>query len=228
MESVAAQLLSTNDHNVAVGRLANALQQYIHEQQEPSDQLAADLYTYALKRVDFYSIALGFDPDGRSSRSFPHSAHKNRKPRIEGSCDERGSREYNLALAQRRADSVKRALTLLGVPARQIQTVSFGAEKPKASGQSETAYALNRRADLVYDAGLSSTTSMSTKRPAFISSDICRIEHVSASRCQSDCADSLTSHLYCIARTTVRSWSSDIGSKGLEIGFLLIIRERAH
>ena len=58
-KSVAAQLLSTNDRNVAVGRLANAIQQYIHEQQEPSDRLVADLYTHALKRVDFYSIALG-------------------------------------------------------------------------------------------------------------------------------------------------------------------------
>jgi peptidoglycan-associated lipoprotein len=77
-------------------------------------------------------------------------AHQDRKLRIEGHCDDRGSREYNLALGQRRADAIKRALTLLGVPARQIQTVSFGAEKPKASGQSETAYAQNRRVDLVY------------------------------------------------------------------------------
>src|SRR5262249_31896213 len=51
---------------------------------------------------------------------------------IEGNCDERGSREYNLALGQRRADSVKKAMTLIGVPAKQIQTVSFGSEKPKA------------------------------------------------------------------------------------------------
>ena len=53
-------------------------------------------------------------------------------------------------MGQRRADSVKRALTLLGVPARQIQTVSFGSEKPKASGHSEEAYAQNRRVDFVY------------------------------------------------------------------------------
>jgi peptidoglycan-associated lipoprotein len=77
-------------------------------------------------------------------------AHKDYKLRIEGNCDDRGSREYNLALGQRRADSVKRALTLTGVPATQIQTVSFGSEKPKTSVHSEEAYAQNRRVDLVY------------------------------------------------------------------------------
>jgi peptidoglycan-associated lipoprotein len=70
--------------------------------------------------------------------------------RIEGNCDERGSREYNLALGQRRADAVKRALTLLGVPANRIETVSFGAEKPRALGSNEEAWAENRRSDIVY------------------------------------------------------------------------------
>jgi peptidoglycan-associated lipoprotein len=70
--------------------------------------------------------------------------------RIEGNCDERGSREYNLALGQRRADAVKRALTLLGVPPNRIETVSFGAEKPRALGSNEEAWAENRRSDIVY------------------------------------------------------------------------------
>jgi peptidoglycan-associated lipoprotein len=70
--------------------------------------------------------------------------------RVEGNCDERGSREYNLALGQRRADSVKRALTLLGVPASRIETVSFGSEKPRALGSNEEAWAENRRSDIVY------------------------------------------------------------------------------
>ncbi len=69
---------------------------------------------------------------------------------VEGNCDERGSREYNLALGQRRADTVKRALVLLGVPANQISTVSFGSEKPKATGHSEEDLAQNRRSDLIY------------------------------------------------------------------------------
>jgi peptidoglycan-associated lipoprotein len=76
--------------------------------------------------------------------------NKDLKVRVEGNCDERGSREYNLALGQRRADAVKRALTLLGVPAKQVETVSFGAEKPKAPGHDEEAWAENRRSDIVY------------------------------------------------------------------------------
>ena len=69
---------------------------------------------------------------------------------VQGNCDDRGSREYNLALGQRRADSVKRAMILLGVGEKQIETVSFGAEKPVAFGQDEESWAKNRRADIVY------------------------------------------------------------------------------
>lgn len=72
------------------------------------------------------------------------------KIRVEGNCDERGSTEYNLALGQRRADSVKRALMVLGVRADRVQAVSFGEEKPKAAGQDEDSYAENRRSDIVY------------------------------------------------------------------------------
>jgi len=69
---------------------------------------------------------------------------------IEGHADERGSREYNLALGQRRADAVKSRLTLLGVGAARVETVSFGEERPRAVGQNEEAWAQNRRADIVY------------------------------------------------------------------------------
>jgi peptidoglycan-associated lipoprotein len=69
---------------------------------------------------------------------------------VEGNCDERGSREYNLALGQRRADGVKSMMMVLGVPERQIETVSFGEEKPKAQGHEEGAWSQNRRSDIVY------------------------------------------------------------------------------
>ena len=72
------------------------------------------------------------------------------KVTVQGNCDERGSREYNIALGQRRADAVKKAMTILGAGDRQIETVSFGEEKPKALGHDEAAWAQNRRADLVY------------------------------------------------------------------------------
>jgi len=70
--------------------------------------------------------------------------------RLEGNTDERGSREYNIGLGERRAQSVRRALTLQGVPDTQITTVSYGEERPAVTGHSEEAWARNRRVDIVY------------------------------------------------------------------------------
>jgi peptidoglycan-associated lipoprotein len=70
--------------------------------------------------------------------------------KLEGHADERGSREYNLALGQRRADSVKRALAVSGVAETRIETASFGEEKPAAQGHNEDAWAQNRRSVIVY------------------------------------------------------------------------------
>ncbi len=77
---------------------------------------------------------------------------KNTDPKIviQGNTDERGGSEYNLALGQKRAEAVRRALNLLGVADSQIEAVSFGKEKPKATGSNEAAWAENRRADIVY------------------------------------------------------------------------------
>lgn len=69
---------------------------------------------------------------------------------LEGSTDERGSREYNIALGDRRGQSVQRMLELNGVPSDQISVVSYGEEKPAAEGHSEAAWRLNRRVELVY------------------------------------------------------------------------------
>lgn len=72
--------------------------------------------------------------------------------KIAGNTDERGGSEYNLALGQKRADTVAKALELLGVKDKQIETVSYGKEKPRNPGHDEAAYAENRRADLIYPA----------------------------------------------------------------------------
>ena len=69
---------------------------------------------------------------------------------LEGHADERGSREYNLALGERRALAVRRQLVLLGAAAGQIKTVSYGEERPAVGGHDEQAYAMNRRVELVY------------------------------------------------------------------------------
>jgi peptidoglycan-associated lipoprotein len=75
--------------------------------------------------------------------------NKNQRINIEGHTDERGGREYNLALGQKRADAVRKALSLLGVADAQMESVSFGKEKPAATGDSEMAMEKNRRAEIV-------------------------------------------------------------------------------
>ncbi len=78
------------------------------------------------------------------------TANKQRTVIIQGNTDERGGREYNLALGQKRAEAVRKSLALLGVPEAQVEAVSFGKEKPRAQGNDEASWAENRRADLVY------------------------------------------------------------------------------
>jgi peptidoglycan-associated lipoprotein len=78
------------------------------------------------------------------------AANKTRRMAIEGHTDERGGREYNLALGQKRAEAVRRALGLLGVTDAQVEAVSFGKEKPAVSGGSDDALARNRRAEINY------------------------------------------------------------------------------
>jgi len=77
-------------------------------------------------------------------------ANRNARMIVQGNCDERGSREYNIALGQRRADAVKRMMMLYGATEPQIETVSFGKEKPRNPGHDEPAFAENRRDDIVY------------------------------------------------------------------------------
>lgn len=77
--------------------------------------------------------------------------HADRKVIVQGNTDARGSREYNLGLGQRRAESVKRSLEVLGVKDNQVEAVSLGKEKPKATGNTEADYAENRRADILYN-----------------------------------------------------------------------------
>ena len=77
------------------------------------------------------------------------SADRKRKVTIEGHTDERGGREYNLALGQKRAEAVAKSLALLGANESQLEAVSFGKERPAVQGSDETAWAKNRRAELV-------------------------------------------------------------------------------
>jgi peptidoglycan-associated lipoprotein len=78
------------------------------------------------------------------------SEHPDHKVRVEGNADERGSNEYNLALGQRRAESVKKMLQLGGAKASQIETVSYGEEKPVCTEHNEACWSQNRRSDIKY------------------------------------------------------------------------------
>lgn len=78
------------------------------------------------------------------------AANPQMKMLIQGSADERGSREYNLALGQKRSDAVKKALMLLGAKEGQIESVSLGEEKPQCTERNEACYAENRRGEMLY------------------------------------------------------------------------------
>lgn len=78
------------------------------------------------------------------------ASHPQAKVTLQGNTDERGSREYNLALGQKRADSVRKMLSLSGAKEQQMEAVSFGEEKPRATCHDESCWSQNRRTDIVY------------------------------------------------------------------------------
>jgi len=98
---------------------------------------------------DSYVIKSEFGPLVEAHAKFL-VAHPKMKMLIQGNTDERGSREYNLALGQKRADAVKKALSLLGVSESQLESVSLGEEKPSCSDSTETCWSANRRGDMLY------------------------------------------------------------------------------
>jgi peptidoglycan-associated lipoprotein len=123
--------------------------------QRPSQQPTGMVDSSALaKRSVYFEFDSNAVKDEYRSLVTAHSRNmtdkRDLRMRIEGNCDERGSREYNLALGQRRAEAVKKIMTVLGVTDGRIETVSYGEEKPVAPGHDENAWAQNRRADIKY------------------------------------------------------------------------------
>ena len=118
----------------------------LHPLDDPKSTLAKRSVFF---EYDSYEIA----PAGRAlieEHSKFLTAHASASVRLEGNADERGGREYNLALGQKRADAVRQAMKLLGVTEKQMESVSFGKEKPLANGHDEEAWAKNRRVDVNY------------------------------------------------------------------------------
>lgn len=114
---------------------------------DPKSSLAGDRSVY----FDFDDYSIKTEYQGMVERHGKYLAsHPGVAIKIEGNADERGSAEYNLALGQKRAEAVSRALQLLGAKSSQMEAISWGEERPRAQGHDEAAWAQNRRADLVY------------------------------------------------------------------------------
>lgn len=121
-------------------------------QRAEQEAAAARAATANLPRVlyfDFDSYVMrGQDKAAVEAYSRLLVAQRNLRMSLEGHADERGGREYNLALGQKRAEAVAKAMELLGVNANQVEAVSFGEERPAETGSSEAAWAKNRRVEL--------------------------------------------------------------------------------
>lgn len=118
------------------------------------EAIGDDSFTDELTRViyfEFDSSEVGADyTDIVTRHAIQLSDNPMMSVRLEGHADERGSREYNIGLGERRAQAVRRLLMLQGVAAEQISTVSFGEERPQAYGSDEESYAMNRRVEFTY------------------------------------------------------------------------------
>lgn len=112
---------------------------------QPPQSLARVIYF----DYDDFTVRSDFTPVLEGHARFLN-ADRQRHVVLEGHTDERGGREYNLALGQKRADAVRRSLSLLGVADAQVESVSFGKEKPANTGATEDAYRQNRRVELSY------------------------------------------------------------------------------
>lgn len=126
----------------------------------PDAQYAGDPFTNPASPLSQQSIYFAFDsytvPADSQVMMEAHAqylaTHPSARVVLEGNTDERGGREYNLALGQKRSDSVKNRLQLLGVPEDRMESISFGKERPRALGHDEESYQENRRVDIKYTA----------------------------------------------------------------------------
>ena len=121
---------------------------------KPAMNLLTDPGSILSKRSIFYDFDKFDVQDQYKTLIEAHAKYLRDNPRskmlIQGNTDERGSREYNIGLGQRRSDGVKRMLLLLGAKEEQLESVSLGEEKPRSEGHDESAWAQNRRSDMLY------------------------------------------------------------------------------
>jgi peptidoglycan-associated lipoprotein len=135
------------DNNVSDAK--SSVASVVADHLNPNSAISKERSVY----FDFDKFDIKADQAGVVERQGKYlAANAGVKVRVEGHADERGGREYNLALGQKRAEAVARGLKAYGVKEGQAEPVSFGSEKPKAAGHDEAAWAQNRRADVAYGA----------------------------------------------------------------------------
>jgi peptidoglycan-associated lipoprotein len=140
---------STKLDNVTDAKASSSVVSVVADHLNPNSAISKERSVY----FGFDQFDIKADQAGVVERQGKYlAANGALKVRVEGHADERGGREYNLALGQKRAEAVARGMKAYGVKDGQAEPVSFGSEKPKAEGHDEAAWAQNRRADVAYGA----------------------------------------------------------------------------
>jgi peptidoglycan-associated lipoprotein len=135
------------DNNVSDAKASSTVAAVVADHLNPNSTISKERSVY----FDFDKFDIKADQAAVVERQGKYLAtNAALKVRVEGNADERGGREYNLALGQKRAEAVVRGLKAYGVKDSQAEPVSFGSEKPKAEGHDEAAWAQNRRVDVAY------------------------------------------------------------------------------
>ena len=138
---------STKLDNVSDAKASSSVASVVADHLNPNSAISKERSVY----FDFDKFDIKADQTAVVERQGKYlAANAGLKVRVEGNADERGGREYNLALGQKRAEAVARGLKAYGVKDGQAEPVSFGSEKPKAEGHDEAAWAQNRRVDIAY------------------------------------------------------------------------------
>jgi len=137
------------DNNVSDAKASSSVASVVADHLNPNSLISKERSVY----FDFDKFDIRANQAAVVERQGKYlAANPALKIRAEGNADERGGREYNLALGQKRAEAVVRGLKAYGVKDGQVEPVSFGSEKPVATGHNEAAWAQNRRVDLAYPA----------------------------------------------------------------------------
>jgi peptidoglycan-associated lipoprotein len=140
----------TAEDAAASAASAQAAEAQPMEKEEAKNPLEEGLLAQRVVYFDFDSSVVHDDSMPMLKAHAEHLVSNGTTITVEGHCDERGTREYNIALGERRADAVRRILLANGVSASQIKIVSYGEERPAALGHDEQAWAMNRRSELMY------------------------------------------------------------------------------